>query len=393
MRKQLVSSFLSLIFLGTACVFAQDTIEMARNEKYFYPQHAHVCLCSDYSYRDLSNTTFDEYLTYLTSPIQFDEQQMMPFVNHYNFDCNDTFKYVTYWWRSGAPDTIYGLAILLDSVVNYSAIDSITVDLFFADENDTAKVDTTGHIVWNSRTVCRRRWLKVIKPKEASHWSQDTTFYKQVTEIYYDTPLHVVPWNTGWVGQSLPNINMKRICYKSTVHNNSGRTTFYFGNYDRLPMSTLTNKILYDSLGNELATIAAYNCGKNLVVLPIKEPFDKFDTLNPPDEKWDTLDTHIPPAPEPEIPDNPEELGLREATSLPICICHLYPNPADKLLRIRTEQTIEKVEFIAADGRTLLECGTIEVQNPIDIRHLPKGVYTVKCVFRTAIATKKLIVY
>ncbi len=62
----------------------------------------------------------------------------------------------------------------------------------------------------------------------------------------------------------------------------------------------------------------------------------------------------------------------------PVSTAEIFPNPAGETLSIRTNQQISKLEILDLRGRLLQQVNYQEIEQKINIHHLPRGIYLVR---------------
>ena len=132
-----------------------------------------------------------------------------------------------------------------------------------------------------------------------------------------------------------------------------------FGEYDRKLSNKDENIVLADAWGNVIDEVHYYDSEPWPVEadgLGFYLQLIDLDTDNNLGENWIAVESY----------DNIDEISENEIT--------IYPNPANDVLRIIIDQTIDYVELIDLNGKTIIQAS----DNSIDISNIPNGLYLMK---------------
>ena len=316
------------------------------------------------------------------------------FLNHSRFWLNDNFDgylslgqvscnpYMRY--KLSKDQTVYGIAIAIDSIANFTYGDSLMVIL--CDMAD----DSTHFVHLDSITIkgCEigiRRWMEI--PIAYSNISStyrepldnciDTILYSQVLEFYFDRPVHVGGSSLWWKARlSVENGSDFKLMSEA------GPGYYCFVEF-------------YSEQGGYAARINQWHCFFPLItalpewerssmsqVIPCPDGAEFPDPQNPdnPDDPDNPSNPDNPQNPDdPDDPDNPGgDEGIGEAAGSQQSAVSVYPNPTAGFVYVKTDGmpitdiTIHntmgvraRIEQINGDSNHMT----------LDLSTLPAGVY------------------
>ena len=300
---------------------------------------------------------------------------------------NGRFTPYMYYKLSKAQD-VYGIAIPLDSIDNFTNGDSLTVILcdVASDHSHFIHLDS---ITIKGGEIGKRRWMEIpiirndlslTNTMEGNYWEDfepydnciDTVLYRQVLEFYFDEPQHLSGPYLWWklrVETSNGSAFILSYC--------NGYNMCFVGYYDE------------HCVGGNMYSSWDY-------FFPLITPLPEWEEpsmtqLIPYPEGAVIPDPQDPDDPQnPDDPDNPggdEGIGHADAFGFTI-----YPNPASGYAVVTCDQPIQELTLCDVNGRmirTMRNCGG---SAKIDTSELAPGVYMMRITTDAGTATRKLAV-
>ena len=390
MKKTVIIGIIML--LGAAAgLRAQDTIDNTyyRYDNHFYHPNGNV----DYFLRDSTTGEYvvdpetGEYVPICPNGVGFREFCSAPdslYIPHFYS------KYHRYN-LSHAGTRVYGIAISLDSVVNFIAGDALIVTLCERAE-DLTHFERLDSIVIKGGEVGKRRWCEIPLSTSLLNTGYDytvhdncidTVVYRQLLEIYFEQPVTLREDMLFWkIRVSKSN---GTIFYISHVKSNSNLTVAMY-DADCTPRIALSE---WDNFFPLITPLPDWEVPTMDTVIPM--PLEKPDNPDNPDDPNDPDDPDNPQNPnDPDDPDNPggdEGIGRADAFGLTI-----YPNPASNSTVVTCDAEIQELSLRDINGRpvlTLRNCGT---STTLNTSTLTPGLYTLQVTTPAATTTRKLAV-
>ncbi|MBO4588066.1 MAG: T9SS type A sorting domain-containing protein [Bacteroidales bacterium] len=314
------------------------------------------------------------------------------FLNHGIFWVNGNFDgYLSYGQVSCNPymlyklskdQTVYGIAIAIDSIANFTYGDSLMVILCDMADDSTHFVHLDS-ITIKGCEIGKRRWMEI--PIAYSNISStyrepldnciDTILYNQVLEFYFDRPVRVGGSSLWWKARlSVENGSD----FKLTSEAGPG----YYCSVD-----------FYSEQGRYAGRIYRWHCFFPLITaLPEWERSSMSQVIPCPDGAViPDPDNPDPDDPDPDDPGGDEGIDNLEIQNSAFKI-NIVPNPADSRTTITCDLPITELTLRDINGRlilTLRNCGT---STTLDTSTLTPGLYTLKVTTPTGTTTRKLAV-
>lgn len=283
-------------------------------------------------------------------------------------------------YRLSEPKTpVYGIAIPLDSIENFTEGDSMTVTLC-----DIAS-DSTHFIPLDSITIKggeigKRRWMEIPilrNDLDFTHWEGfepydnciDTVLYRQVLEFYFDEPKEVSGALLWWKARVV-------------AANGSGF-------------------ILTECTGYNMCFVAYYD--EHCVGGNMRNMWDPFFPIITPLPEWEEPSmtqvipfpaaTPEPPDPEDPDPENPGgDEGIGEAVGSQQSAVSIYPNPASGYAVVTCDAPILELTLCDINGRLLLSLHNCGDSAKVDTSPLAPGLYMLHVSTDAGTVTRKLAV-
>lgn len=304
-----------------------------------------------------------------------------------------SYKYMYYKiGTASTKNTIYGIAMCLDSVRNFMEGDSMTVTLCVASDDHSHMIHIDS-IVIRGGDVGKQRWFEIpITPTDnprydINNWYDtihdciDTVLYRSVMEFYFDVP-----------------------------HEIYGKTIYWYVNWERAYGSQfLISSVLcqFDAVG-----YFNYYCEHSCAFpcwdffFPILTPLPEWEELdmkvlipereyNPalhqPDPEDPDPDDPNPEDPDPDDPDpeNPNDEGIETGVQN---VFKMTPNPADERVTISSNSPVSDIVLYDISGHTVLKKSNCGDSVTLNVSTLRKGVYFVRIRTEDGSTVRKLVV-
>ena len=300
---------------------------------------------------------------------------------------------------SQQENIIYGLAVYLDNVSDFTVGDSV---IFVLAERShvTGQVTPFDTIVLKGGEVGVSRYLEIpLMPQDVEELRHsvhdnciDSVKYARVMEFYLDSP-HLLDGDSLFICHVF---NTDHHSIFNVAHIDETYLTYYF------PLA-----IFYESIwGYYWETWGTWTSKSQAFYTPITEPLPDWeipllDTLIPMPTKPDSPDPGDPEDPNnpndpnnPDNPEDPEDPTDPEAIDgvygrLPISI---YPNPTDGMTTISSPEAIKELSVTDLAGRVLLHQSSLGTTTTLDTAPLEPGLYLLKVTTASGTATTKLAV-
>lgn len=276
---------------------------------------------------------------------------------------------------------IYGIAISLDSVSNFTEGDSVTV-IICEPSSDRTHFVHLDSITLRGGDIGKRRWCEIPIQKPCSNevgaWFSvqdnciDTVLYRSVMEFYFDVPVSISGSSVYWKVRRVND-------YGSVFH--STRLWCLFD------MQLFFNEDCTGTIG--------YTRWDD--IFPILTPLPEWEVPGLeqliPDREYNPA-VHQQDPEDPEDPENPEDPSGTEAINdfygkLPISV---YPNPTTGLTNISSPEAIKELVVTDLAGRVLLRQTPHQSSATLDTSPLSSGLYLLKVNTDSGSSTTKLTV-
>ena len=282
------------------------------------------------------------------------------------------------YYKLSKDQDIYGIAIALDSIANFTNGDSLTVILCDMADDHSRFIHLDSIIIKGGERG-KRRWIEMpimrqipnIDPEAFVPYDDciDTVLYRQVLEFYFDVPKHVDNSRLWWMAR-MTTSNGSRFIFSRCI---SSANMCFIAWY-------------------------ASDCTPGVAV----NSWDYFFPLVTPLPEWEmpSVSQVIPypagaviPDPEdpedPEDPQDPESIDNIQNSAFKI---NIAPNPADSRTTITCDLPITELTLCDLAGRplaTLHNCGSTAT---IDLSTFPQGLYLIKIKTSAGTTVRKLSV-
>jgi len=271
-----------------------------------------------------------------------------------------------YYQLSETKQDVYGIAIPLDSIANFTEGDSMMVILCDANSSHTLMLHLDTIVIKGGETG-KRRWMETPIHYDYFFFDVqetprdncvDTVLYRQFLEFYFDRP---------------SQISGKCLWFKIEVFNNNG-SVFYFS--------------VVRDWGRAWLDFYDRNCQ---TCLGYRSWYHAFPILTPlPEWEEPSVEQLIPMPRVVEHPEQPEYHGIGDADKMSSFA--LFPNPTNGTVSITATEPISEISVSDMTGRTVIRhnaCGTDTV---IDTDSLRSGLYLVRIKTEKGSVVKKLVV-
>ena len=366
-----------ILLVSVSGLKAQDTIDTN-----YYRYDNHFLRSGNLG---VSNFETGEYIDGCPNGVGFTEMGRDSFRDYIFHDQNgyigtiSSGRFCPYmYYKLSEPKTrVYGIAIALDTIVNFTEGDSLTVTLCDAAGDHFVPLDS---ITIKGGEIGKRRWIEIPilrSDLDFTHWEGfepydnciDTVLYRQVLEFYFNGFKEVDGAQLWWI-MRLGTSNGSD--FKPTLCKGPGTYVAY---YDEHCVS-----------GN------AYNSWDYF--FPIITPLPEWEEPSMTQVIPFPAEAPEPPAPEDPDPDNPggdEGIDNIEIQNSEFEI-NIYPNPASGHSVVTCDAPILELTLRDINGRlirTLRNCGTTTT---LDTSTLTPGLYTLKITTPTGTTTRKLAI-
>jgi len=264
---------------------------------------------------------------------------------------------------SETKQSVYGIAIALDSIANFTEDDSMKVILCDANSSHNLMLHLDTIVIKGGETG-KRRWMEIpIFSQDYRNTFDvldnciDTVLYRQILEFYFDT--------------SIP-ISGDCLWFKTEVTTNNG-SIFYFS----FVVGGQSWSYFYD---RNCQVCEGFNIWYH--VFPILTPLPEWEEPS--------VEQLIPMPRVVEHPEQPEYHGIGDADKMSSFA--LFPNPTNGTVSITATEPISEISVSDMTGRTVIRhnaCGTDTV---IDTDSLRSGLYLVRIKTEKGSVVKKLVV-
>ena len=277
-----------------------------------------------------------------------------------------------YYKLSATKTKVYGIAMALDTIVNLTEGDSLTVTLCDAVGNYFVPLDS---ITIKGGEIGKRRLIEIPILRNDLDFSQwegfepydnciDTILYRQVLEFYFDGFKEVSGAQLWWRARLVTSNGSE---FKTTVC--LGANMCYVAYFDEHCVG-----------GNMYATWDFF--------FPIITPLPEWES-----SKLEQLipDAHeLPDDPDPAHNPDPDPEAINGVYgNLPISI---YPNPTNGVTTISSPEAIKELTVTDLAGRVLLHHSSLGTSTTLDTTPLEPGLYLLKVTTASGTATTKLAV-
>ena len=286
---------------------------------------------------------------------------------------------------------VYGIAIMMDSIANFTDGDSLMVVLCTASE-DNSYFKHLDSITIKGGEIGKRRWMEIPLMTHSIEQENlqivhddciDTTIYTQVLEFYFDEPVHLTEPYLWWKVK-VSNKNGSHFIIRSCHGFNTCFMEYYYADCRRAdcnPAQLTSCFPIVTPLPNwevpSLEQVIPWPAG---AVIP--DPQEPGDSEN----QDDTQNQENP-----EDPDTPEETeGIVQGESMPGYV--IRPNPTNGMTTIYSPEQITKLSVCDMAGHTVLHMTTCGNTATLDTSTLRKGTYLVKVSTAKGSTVKKLVV-
>jgi len=270
-----------------------------------------------------------------------------------------------YYQLSETKQDVYGIAIPLDSIANFTEGDSMMVILCDANSSHTLMLHLDTIVIKGGETG-KRRWMETpihydeffLDAQGTLENCADTVLYRQFLEFYFDRP---------------SQISGKCLWFKIEVTSNNG-SVFYFSNIRDMNRAWLR---FHDRNCNTCFELPGW-----YYAFPILTPLPEWEEPS--------VEQLIPMPRVVEHPEQPEYHGIGDADKMSSFA--LFPNPTNGTVSITATEPISEISVSDMTGRTVIRhnaCGTDTV---IDTDSLRSGLYLVRIKTEKGSAVKKLVV-
>ena len=408
-KTAIIAVVLILGSIGRIC--AQDTIDTTyyRYDHHFMLSQGPLASCPNgwgfrwmYNNSDIfANSSCNEYLS------------LYP---NYNGGPDER-NYMMYMFgEEQVRRTIYGIGICLDSIADFTNGDTLVVTVCKASDNRTHMIHLDSMFIKGGERG-KRRWMEIpIHEDRYEFYDYDTTFdncicdtlYRQVLEIYFDTPIEAgnVPYIFFRARKS--NEHGSRFLFSDCNPDIQGMMGY--SDYELRLGTAIAGRWTY--FFPILTPLPEWEEASVEQVIPwpagvdIPDPDNPGDPDNPqdpddpddPDNPGDPDNPQDPDNPDdpdnPSDPDNPQDPSDNEGIGM---IDGMYgisiaPNPTDGLTTVSSTTPIVELSVCDMAGRRILHetsCGAVVA---IDTTPLRKGIYLVQVRTTNATKTGKLVV-
>ena len=291
---------------------------------------------------------------------------------------------------SAERQTVYGIAIAIDTIHNLTMGDCLTAILCTLSEDHSRFVELDS-ITLMGGEMGKRRWIEIPMMKSELLESEidentepfddciDTVLYRQVLEFYFNERSYT--------------INDSMLFWRLRISDANG--SVFCGSYLGHPLGNIVCSNIED--GREVMSTRP-TPGWDFL-FPILSPLPDWEVptitqVVPDAQKPDNPDPQDPEDPQdPDNPDNPGgDEGIGQTIGTQQSSVTIYPNPASNSAVVTCAQPILELTLRDINGRlilTLRNCGT---STTLDTSTLSPGLYTLQVTTPAATTTRKLAV-
>ena len=304
----------------------------------------------------------------------------------------DTYNYMRYRiGTTSTKNTIYGIAMCLDSVRNFMEGDSMTVILCVASDDHSHMIHVDS-IMIKGGDIGKQRWFEIPitydgPVYDADNWYDtihdciDTVLYRSVMEFYFDVPREIYGKSIYWKVNRVENYGSK--FYVTTVECPFDGVEYYNSHCEGLCGFTL-----WDYFFPILTPLPEWEEPDMKILIPERE---YNPALHQPDPEDPDPDDPNPEDPDPDDPDpeNPNDEGIETGVQN---VFKMTPNPADERVTISSNSPISDIVLYDISGHTVLKKSNCGDSVTLNVSTLRKGVYFVRIRTEDGSTVRKLVV-
>ena len=378
MKTKLIIPFFVLMVASTMSLMAQDTIDTN-----YYRYDNHFLLGNRPGFPNLATDEWVEGCPNgigFTSLFQADLQYPLidTTTGYMGHHVGGLYPYMYY--KLSKDQDVYGIAIALDSVANFTNGDSLTVVLCdMAD--DQSRFIHLDSIIIKGGEIGKRRWIEIPIMRQDLDFSNlqtaapyddciDTVLYRQVLEFYFDEPKRVTSARLWWKAR-LSTVSGSEFVFTQCTGSNMCMLGFYT---EDCVAGAMINR--WDYFFPLITALPEWEVPSLERVIPYPEGAVIPDPEDPEDPQ------------DPDDPTDPEAIDGVYG-NIPISI---YPNPTDGVATISSPEAIKELSVSDLAGRVLLHQPSLGSTTTLDTAPLESGLYLLKVTTASGTATTKLAV-